>query len=124
MFDFAEEKAKARRVLHEILRVPAYLFRSGDTNLDPIEIHVRPHIKFAEMGDIKGTSFAYSERETVQPKMLFWRDEIEPKRFDVVTLKDGTAYRVDSLEPPDGQTVRANIVALSKSDAENYDRPS
>lgn len=108
---FRDIKRSARQDLHLHLSVPAVLVTSG---ADPFLCTVRIQNSFAALGDLKGTSFHYAEREEISPKAIFLRSEVpNPKRGDIISVEVGEAYRIDSVLPPDDITVAANILRLT-----------
>src|SRR5688500_16180295 len=116
-----EIKAKARRDLHEAMRVPAlYLpewpIPEGE-ELDPIPRHVRVHTKFNALGDVAGTNFNYAETLETTPKLVFWREELNPSEHGVVSVELGEAYRIGPVEPKDGLTITVTVTPLPASQA-------
>lgn len=115
-------KKRARSDVHDHMRVAA-LYLETPTSF-PVPCHVRVHTKFAALGDMKGTSFSYAEREDVNPKLIFWRaDGIEPQRNAIVSVEPGEAYQIDHVSPADGQTVTVTVVLLDPEDAANLPVP-
>lgn len=104
------------------MEVPAiYIF--PDTLLY-IEITVRVHSQFKALGDVKGTSFGYAERIDIVPELVFLREQgVQPKRGGVVSISHEEAYRVDTVEPPDGITVKAKSPAIPVKDLGGYPTP-
>jgi len=110
-----EIKAKARAQLHDAMSVPAYFMAARGS--DPVPCSVRVHTKFGALGDLKGTSFSYAETREEIPKLLFWRSQVEPTgRNNLVTISADEGYRLDTVDPPDGLTVKAAVVRLSPTE--------
>lgn len=113
MASIREIKAKARRDLHQAMRVPAlYILPGGVT---PIPVSVRVHTQFTEIGTLSFSQFA--ERQETIPKIVFMRDEVDrPTRNAIVSIDEGEAYRIDNVLPPDGISVTVEVVRLSEAD--------
>lgn len=110
-----EIRERARRDLHENMRVPASYYESPAAT--PRLIHVRVHTKYAEQGDLAGTNLNYAEREEVQPRVLFDRAEVNmPQRGAYVVLMADTGYRVGQAEPSDGFTIKADVARMTASE--------
>lgn len=110
-----EIKAKARRDLHEAMKVPASYYASALAS--PVLIHVRVHTKWTEEGDLKGTNLNYAERETTTPRIVFDRSEVaNPPRNGMVIIAEDEGYRIGQTEPPDGITITAEVSPLSAAD--------
>jgi hypothetical protein len=112
---FRDIKQKARRDLHNELKVAA-IYVPDPKNLQtspPFEITIRVHSSLNAIGDVKGTSYSYAEREAVQPKLVFMRDQVpQPARDAVVVISEDEAYRVDVSQPPDLITITCRVVRL------------
>lgn len=110
-----EIKAKARRDLHNAMKVPAAYYAS--VLAAPVLINVRVHTKWTEEGDLKGTNLNYAERETTTPRIVFDRAEVaNPPRNSMVIITAEEGYRVGQTEPPDGITITAEVSPLSPAD--------
>lgn len=84
---------------------------------EPVPCGVRLHLKFQALGDLKGTSSHYAEREEMTPKAIFFRDDVDaPARDAVISVAVGEAYRIDHTLPADGEFVTASIVPLTASE--------
>jgi hypothetical protein len=107
-------KAQARRDLHEAMRVPALYLPDwpGDVE-DAIPCHVRVHTRFEALGDMTGTSLGYAEVTEQTPKLIFWREELNPSQGGVVSVELGEAYRIQSIDPKDGLTITALVSPMS-----------
>lgn len=114
-------KARARRDLHQAMRVLAYYY--DPETLMPVVGSVRVHTKFDALGDVQGTSFGYAERRDIKPKLIFWRSEIDPVNNAVVMISSEEGYRVNTIDPPDLQTVTAFVTRLSAFERSKYLAP-
>lgn len=87
-------------------------------------ITVRVHSQFKALGDVKGTSFGFAERIDIVPEVVFLREQgVHPRRDGVVSISAEEAYRVDTVEPPDGITVKAKAPAIPLKDLGGYPTP-
>lgn len=103
---FREIKTTARRQLHDKMKVPALYLDDADE----IALTVRVHTQWKALGELKGTSFDYAEREAAIPQIVFMRAQIEsPVRNARVILSAEEGYFVDHTQPPDGISVIAKV---------------
>lgn len=111
---FQDKVDKARRKLHDYMHIDALYYVAPELGTIPFirQITVRIHDKFLRVGDLAGTNFHYAEIEENSPRGIFMRQEIEPKKNFILATKRGY-YRIDSLLPPDGLTVTANLARLT-----------
>lgn len=111
-----EIKTKARRALHQAMRVPASYYESPTAT--PRLVYVRVHTKDnLAQGDLKGTNFNYAEREEVALKLVFDRSEVaNPPRNGLIVISAEEGYRIGQTEPPDGITIMAEVSRLSVSE--------
>lgn len=87
-------------------------------------VTVRVHSQFKALGDVKGTSFGFAERIDIVPELVFLREQgVHPERGGVISISDEEAYRVDTVEPPDGITVKAKCPAIPLKDLGSYPTP-
>lgn len=103
-------KMRARQALHDAMKVRALYVVEGQP---PAVCHVRVHTKADALGDMRGTSLGYAEHQEIVPKLIFWRDEIDPDNRAVVVVSADEAYRIDNVIPRDGPTVTVEVVSLS-----------
>lgn len=103
-------KMRAREALHNAMRVRALYVVEGQ---DPVICHVRVHTKADALGDMRGTSLGYAEHQEVVPRLIFWRDELDPDNSAIVVVSADEAYRIDNVIPRDGPTVTVEVVSLS-----------
>lgn len=120
---FRDKKVAMRERLHGLMQSLAFLYPEGLTDNDPEIVSVRVHTQIAQEGDIKGTSFAYAEKLSEEPRLVFLAREHVPRRGDIVMLSPVEGYRVDATEPQDTITISAKVVRLSKTECEDYDAP-
>lgn len=105
-------KSQARRDLHEGMRVAASFYLNAATYVGTV--HVRVHTKFNQReGDLKGTNFNFAEKETEQPKLLFFRDELNnPPRNGLIIISMDEGYRLGQTDPADGLSVKAHVTPM------------
>lgn len=117
-------KERARRDLHNAMRVPAFYYPGGVTSADPVPCHVRVHTKFgAQMGDLKGTNFNFAETEANVPALVFWVAEIDPDNNAVVMISAEEGYRINHVLPRDLWTRKAEVSELDATDRALYGAP-
>lgn len=126
MPSFRDIKRKARRVLHNHMRVAALYLAPNEA---PVLLHVRVHTKWdattMDSGSGNGTAVA---RQSIMPKILFMLDEVEAQdarlvRKGIVSIEPGEAYRLDNDEPVDDISVSWIVSALRESEAEGLPLP-
>lgn len=118
-------KARARRDLHNAMRVPAFYYPAGDADAAPVPCHVRVHTKFnAQLGDLKGTNFSYAETEAQIEKLVFWIDELDPDNQAVVMVSSIEGYRINHVHPRDGATRTVEVAQLDEADLALYEHPA
>lgn len=116
-----EAKRQARRDLHTHLAVSALYILGSDA---PLPVTVRLQIQSQPLGDLKGTSFHYAERDESSPTAIFMRSELaDPKRGAIISVAVGEAYRIDTVLQPYDITIAAHIVPLSPAQASAYPVP-
>lgn len=111
---FRAIKRKARRVLHQKMRVPAFYIVPG--TLDQVPCYVRVHSEHKALGGVRGTSFAYAEREETSIEIIFMLNQVLPKRGGIVSVEPGEAYCIDHQETPDDITITARVTRLDVAD--------
>lgn len=112
---FRDLKRQARRDLHSELRVPAYYVPTPSD--DPVLLHVRLHYKFDTIGKLPGSDLPYAEKQEVQPRIIFMRDELEENslalaRGAVIVFEADEAYRIDNINQPDDISITAECLRL------------
>jgi hypothetical protein len=113
MSRFRDIKYKARRDLHQTMRVPVYVFPNIQGGM-PKLVYARIHRVEDSLGNVKGTSFGYSERREQEPKVIFLTDEHRGERGEAVVVSKEEAYRLDNDEPVYNVTVSWYVVALDE----------
>ena len=122
MGKFRSQIREARQTLHEYMSVPAFYF-SDPAASDPKRITVRVHEKWVALGDLKGTNFNYAEISDMAPRIIFMRNEVEPKRNFYVSVEPGVAFQIDTVEQPNDITVSAKVIILEAADTEGFPVP-
>lgn len=112
MAGFRALRERSRLALHRALEVPALYIQGANP---PLLIHVRVHTEWGATGDVKGTSFAYAERQDISPEIVFLVSEIVPKNGAIISVAEGEAYRVDNVSMPENITVKAEVAKLTVS---------
>jgi hypothetical protein len=108
-------KDKARRDLHQAMRVPASYYSDPATYAGTI--HVRVHTKWVAHGDLKGTNLNYAESEDAAPRIVFDRDDVaNPPRNGFVVISATEGYRIGQTEPPDGFTITAECARMTATE--------
>ena len=70
----------------------------------------RAHSKRGQIGDLPGTNLNYAEMIDRKERVILWREDIPaPVRLAIIVFGVDEAYWVDSVDPPDGQTVTVNV---------------
>lgn len=115
-------KARSRSRLHERMKVETLCYTDGPSG--PSEtVWLRVHSEIEKKGDLAGTSLAYAERLDDNPKLVFLAADHTPKKKNVYIVSDVEGYRIDSLEPQDGITIKAVAVRLKAEEVSNYAAP-
>lgn len=86
--------------------------------LDPIVTRAKLHEKFDALGEVKGTSYDYAEKQEPRPIVLVFQDTIYPplKRNAMIMFAVDRGYRVDNIKPRHGAYVDAVVTRLQPSD--------
>jgi len=124
MSDWREQKREARRIVHDVMHIPAKYYTSPGAS--PADVRVRLHTKFTLIGDDR--SMGWAEMQAVKPRLIFMRPEldeagIELTRNAIVYLQPGEAYAIDNTLPPDDITVTAEVTLLSKKQYQDAGLP-
>lgn len=113
-------KRKARRDLHERMKVPAlYVLKAPAT---PKLLHVRIHSKWdGTTIDTNTNHGTMQSRKEVFPKILFMRSELDTQSITLIkgailSVESGEAYRLDHSEPHDDLTVSWYVTQLDVED--------
>jgi hypothetical protein len=130
-----EIKRQARSDLHQAMQVPALYLTLNPAYVEPVvdpdipqyletPVNIRVHSKFKALGDMKGTNFHFAEMIEEMPRLVFWREEFDNlERNAIVSVEENEAYRIDTVEPPDDQTVTAVCTRLDSTDANGLPVP-
>jgi len=104
------------------MKVPAIYIVPGTS--DQVPCYVRIHNEHKALGGVRGTSFAYAEREETGTEIIFMLDQILPKRGGIVSVEPGEAYCVDHQETPDDITITARVTRLDAQDSSGLPVPA
>lgn len=113
MFDKRDLQRRARRALHSTMSVPA-VYHSPD-RLTTVECTVRVHDRQKAFGDMTGFDYDPAERLASVPEIVTLADEVSMSRGGVFSLAADEQYQVETVMPPDGQTVTAQVSRRSAS---------
>ena len=106
---FREIKEAARQALHEFMGQPAFYYANVLTS-EPLAITARPHGKGGRIGDLPGTNLNYAEVYDRKERVVMWREQVSsPVRQGLIVFSRDEGYWIDTVEPPDGQTVTVNV---------------
>ena len=115
-------KLKARQDLHRGLQDDAFCYMSGGRVFKVV--HVRSLTEWGALGDVKGTSFIYAERnDTKKSQIIFLIEEHMPERGDIVMIAADEGWRVENTEPVYNVTQAANVVRLGAKELAQYKAP-
>lgn len=81
------------------------------------DLKVRIHTENKEAGDLQGTSLSYAQTLETEPQLLFDNTVQTPARLGVVSVDATEAYRITSIEPPDGITTTCLAERLPEAEA-------
>ena len=121
----ADDKRTARARLHERLALPFRVYTEGETDSFS-EVSARLFKSPELVGDVQGGGVGLAQVRDLRPRLVFLRSEHEPRRGNVyVLVTEGEStrddvYRVETLDPPDGITITAYCVWLSKTQVDPY----
>ena len=119
---FRETKQKSRRDLHNRMKVSVNYYAGGVGS--PLLIYVRIHNKSINQGDQAGTSLGYAEVREDAPRVIFDKLEVAaPSRKDVVIVSATEGYRINNVDPADGEFQVATANQLSAADLAGYAAP-
>lgn len=126
MAAFRDIGRKARRDLHEHMRVPALFAEEGGSAFELI--HVRLHTKFDPMKAFAGGQAGLATIQDMQPTIIFDREELaskglELKRGAILTVAVGEGYKVDNTLAPDDITIAAVVARLSQREMQGLPIP-
>lgn len=122
---FRDIKKQSRRDLHDQMKVAAAVYVGGKlfAEEERYEISVRVHNKNVTAGDLAGTSLGYAEVREDNPQIVFDLLEYAPLREDVVILTATEGYRVQVVDPADGEFQVASVLRMSTAQLASYTPP-
>lgn len=96
------------------MQVPAiYIVPDGSATVPCL---IRVHTKYDALGDVKGTSFSYAERNEEVPRIICRKDQIDPLRLGIFSVEPGEAYCVDNSNPPDDEFITSEVTRVPLED--------
>ncbi len=113
MFDKRDLQRRARSTLHSTLSVPA-TYHSPDRQT-VVECTVRVHDRQKAFGDMTGFDYDPAERVESVPEIVTLAEEVTMSRGGVFSLGADEQYQVETVMPPDGLTVTAQVSRRSAS---------
>ncbi len=120
---FRDIKEAARRALHDFMGQPAVYYAdvlAGSSR----EITARPHGKGGRIGDLPGTNLNYAEVYDRKERVILWREQVSnPARGGLIIFSAEEGYWIDTVEPPDGQTVTVNVNRATTEELLGLDVP-
>ena len=122
MTSLVEYRAAARVTVHDRLSVPVRVHASdGASHVDTV---ARVMDRVEEVGSLTGSGSTYVQRKAKTAEVLFFMADHVPVRGQVVVVSAGEAYRIQTIEPPDGLSVTAATSRLSTTDAAAFSAPA
>ena len=107
----------ARGALHSFMGRPAHYFPVVTNPLVFVTTKARAHSKRAMVGDLPGTNLNYAEMIDRKERVVLWREDVpNPARLALIVFSADEAYWVDSIDPPDGQTITVNVTMADASE--------
>lgn len=126
MFDKRDLQARARKVLHDALSVPAlYYPLARDGSTEGVPCTVRVHHRTQAFGDMTGFDYDPAERVETVPEVVFWVEEVTPVRGGVVSVAADEAYQIETVLPRDNATITAQVSRRTQAqiDADTFSYP-
>lgn len=130
-----DTKRTARSTVHQTMKVRCIYLAQGivpDSNSESgfefTELEIRVHEHQTKLGDQAGTSLNSAERFEPDPRLIFWKAELEAKnitlkRNDVVSVSAGEAYRLGPTKPHDQETITVPVTRLAVAETANLPIP-
>lgn len=120
---FREILRKGRRDLHDHMKVPAlYIAYPGAT---PLAVDVRDFTRVSSTGDQGSRAKGYAEMADIQPRILFFRDQLEDARYGAIfSIAAGEAYRVERTDPSNDLTRIADVSPVPAAEAATLPVPT
>ena len=120
MTDWREQKREARHIVHETMALPCWHIKhigGVPPVLTRARLHTaRPTVTSSAMGDIE--SLGYGKWEADHTKLVFMRDEVDPKRNDIFLFAPDEAYVVEPERPFDDITVTVKVSKMEVKSVE------
>lgn len=117
---FRDIKRNARRVIHDTLAEPVlYLATRTDAPMDG-GITCRLHLAFETLGDLANTRSGFADREEAIPTIVFWNNQVLPRRDAIVITKDMGAWRLQVVKAPDDVTTDVEVTEVVEADVIKY----
>jgi hypothetical protein len=118
MAGFRDIKRRARRDLHEAMKVPVLYLESRDAT--PIPTYARIHTKFEEVGEVSERDVGNAARHERIPSLIFMIEELQAAgigwrkmpRTAIISVEPNEAYQIDNTMPPDDITITAHVTVL------------
>lgn len=118
MSGWREQKREARKIVHETMALPCWRIPAM-VGVAPTLVRARLHTNrptptSSAMGDLE--SQGYAKWEATHDKLVFMRDEVDPKRGDIFVFAPDEAYEVQPERPFDDITVTVKVSRVDKSE--------
>lgn len=110
MSPWRDQKNAARLTLHKTFKVDGFYFAAK--GIPGVPVTVRPHLKWDMVGALKEVA-GFAEIQSLKPKIVFLRAEVQPVNKALVYLAEDEIYRVNNVLPVDGITVTAEVTRLT-----------
>lgn len=116
---FREHKAVARARLHSRMQVPGCVYYAPGSNVGTT-VNLRVHTKFNMTTGPDGPEYAHMREPS--PKIIFdLADGVEPQSGGSIWVSPGEAYRVDTVDLPDGHYMVAYVFQLKPHEADTLE---
>lgn len=114
-------RARKTKALHAAFAVRVAYLVEGQP--DPTYCDVRVHTNTKALGDMSGFDYQPSERLESVPEIIALTSEVIPSRGGVFSVALGEAYLVETVMPPEGDTVKCQCARLSAAKADGLALP-
>ena len=111
-----------RREVHREMVIPANYYNAAGAPALPVNVRLTTKAELINLGDRERHGFASTE--SVEPKIIFMRSEVEPLEGAMVSFQIDEVYRLLATEPPDDLTVTVLCVRLSDTQAAVFPPPA
>lgn len=120
-----EIREQARGSLHAYMGRPI-LYYPDHTDTDAfVESKARAHSKRGQIGDLPGTNLNYAEVIDRVERVVLWRADIPaPMRGGLIVFSATEGYWIESVDPPDGQTVKVNVISATEAELVGIPAPA